>query len=855
MKLKSLAFFLAVMVGASSTAIALNPRKTINQYGHNIWLRQNGLPGNAVNVGLQTYDGYLWFGMAAGLFRFDGETFDRVSTIPDDNTNNESVTALCETSDSSLWIGTAYNQVCRIQQGKIFRYGEAEGVNSRNVNALLRTRSGTLWLGTSYGLYRFDNGKFINVPITPSYITGLAEDAKGRLWVGTHAGVRIFVGDRQVEARSIIIDGKPQLTTTLFADREENIWIGTYGGLVRWHNGTMITFTAGDGLSDGHVTALCEDRDKNIWVGTNGGGIVRYANGRWRAFTAADGLSNNHVLSIIEDYEGSVWVCTLDGLNRFMDVNVTPYTTKEGLVSDFISGVAETPDGSIYMLSDESLSVVRLKDGKLTRISVPVGPAFVSRDGSLWVGQTGALTRIKDDEITRYDATTGLPNKWITAISEDSESLILYVLSFGICRFVDGKYLPYELKKGEPYVSNEYVSCFHPEPGGALWIGTSRGLVRIRNGQVKTFGPPDGMADYWVNYIFDDGHGSILIGSPHGGLTRFRDGNFTAYNAKVGLFTDELYCVLGDDQGDLWLSSPRGIGHVTRRELDDYEARRISAIHTQVFMTADGMKTDECFGQWQPAGWKAHDGRLWFATKKGAVVIDPKKLIRNETPPPIFMKEVIADLRSIPITGSTRLSPETENFEFHYAALSYLVPERVRFKYMLEGYDRDFVDAGTRRVAYYTNLPPGNYRFRVMASNNDGVWNKTGAAFSFSLEPHFYQTYWFYALMLMGISGIAFGSYRLRVWQLLKKEEELELRVQEALNSAKVLGGLIPICSSCKKIRNDKGYWDLLEAYIQSHSEAKFSHGLCPECANKLYPEIFPGSDESAELPGTSARQ
>ena len=252
------------------------------------------------------------------------------------------------------------------------------------------------------------------------------------------------------------------------------------------------------------------------------------------------------------------------------------------------------------------------------------------------------------------------------------------------------------------------------------------------------------------------------------------------------------------------------------------------------------MKTDQCFGNWQPGGWKTHDGRLWFATSKGAVLINPKSFKQNPLKPPVLIEQVVADQQTIPIDQFGSLSPGADKLEFHYTALSFLVPERVHFKYKLEGYDKEWIDAGTRRVAYYTSLPPNHYRFRVMACNNDGVWNETGASFAFELQPHFYETYWFYGFVLIALGAAVMGGYQVRLMQLLKRKKELEKRVQEATANIKVLGGLIPICSNCKKIRNDKGYWDLLEGYIQQHSEAKFSHGICPDCANLLYPDVFP---------------
>ena len=491
-------------------------------------------------------------------------------------------------------------------------------------------------------------------------------------------------------------------------------------------------------------------------------------------------------------------------------------------------------------LSSEAVNVTEIKNGKISNFHIWVGPAYAPRDGGLWVGQNGMLNRIKNDRLTRYDTTAGLPARWISAITEDDKSLVIFEDHVGIRRFVNGRLKPYLMADGKQYLSTDYVLCFYPERKDVLWVGMSDSLVKIENGKSTSYTVANGLAGNWVSSIYGDHNGNIWIGCPQGGLTRYRDGKFTAYSTKTGLIDDEIYCILGDDQGGLWLSGPNGIGYVQLQELNDFAEGRIDKIKSKLYTTVDGMKTDQCFGNWQPGGWKTRDGRLWFATSKGAVLINPKSFKQNRLKPPILIEQVVVDQQTIPIDQFASLSPGADKLEFHYTALSYLVPERVFFKYKLEGYDKEWVDAGTRRVAYYTGLPPNSYRFQVMACNNDGVWNETGASFAFELQPHFYQTYWFFGLVAIALGATAFGWYQIRIMQLLKRKKELEARIQEAMANIKVLGGLIPICSNCKKIRNDKGYWDLLEGYIQRHSEAKFSHGICPDCANLLYPDVFP---------------
>ena len=773
--------FLVVFFFPTFFARALDPVKAINQYGHDVWLRQNGLPANGVKVSLQTHDGYLWFGTTAGLFRFDGNRFERIGTDTANVGNPETISSLVESRDGSLWVGSANNWLTHLKDGRLRCYGQSEGIMSRNVNVMIERRDGHLWLGMSSGLYRFSDGMFTSVPIDPKFITAMIEDSNGRLWVGTFFGLRVFDEGHDTTEGTVTAGSELQGITALYVDRHSNVWVGTYHGLFCIQGNSMHGYSTADGLSDASITAVCEDRNGNIWVGTNGGGVNRLTHGRWTTFAAADGLTDNCVTSILEDREGSLWISTADGLNRFKDVDITPFTRKEGLASDYVSSIIQATDGSMYFLSDVSSSITLRKDGRSRVLSAPVGPSYLARDGSIWIGQTGLLQKLTQGQITRYDTTTGLPNNWITAIGEDQGGLLLFIDGIGIRRFRDGRLSPYILKNGQ-YTSTEFVSSFYYSPEGILWIGTSNGLLRVENGEMKIFGVADGLADVYVNGITDDRRGSLWFTSQHAGLTRYENGKFTAYTIRDGLFTNEIDCALSDAKGDLWLSSPRGIGHVTRQELDDFASGRIRTFHTRVYVTADGMKTDECFGQWQPSGWKTQDGRLWFATKKGAVVIDPNALMKNAIPPPVLIEDVAADQRSVPLNASIVIPPGRDRFEFHYTALSLLVPERVLFKYKLEGYDKEWVDAGTRRVAYYTGLQPGRYTFRVIACNNDGVWNDSGAGVDFSVTPHFNQTSWFYVLCVLVVALVIAGAYRLRVRTLKQLGRHLENQVLQRTN-------------------------------------------------------------------------
>jgi ligand-binding sensor domain-containing protein len=843
-----LRLLLALSITSDGAVLALNGHRSIAEYVHNTWTFQSGLPADVVNDVLQTRDGYIWLATSAGLYRFDGVSFSEISTNPENDEAHETINKLYETSDGSLWIGTRSNGLRVLRDGRMQQYDSKDGFFTTGIRGFLESRSGNFYVATNIGIFLFKNGKFDRINLDQNFINGIAEDSRGRIWVGSPDGVRIFDDNGSTNPAVVKIKkGLPYPSVLdIFRDQKGNMWVGTYGGVAEFNGGKVTTYSSGNGLSNDRCLTIFEDSDGNIWVGTEKG-INRFTDGVWTNFTNSDGLTDNEVWSFAEDREHSLWVGTADGLNQFEDPNIITYTTNDGMADNHVSTIVQTRDSSIYFFSDQSTVITQLKDGKFTKyndLNIPGGNAFASRDGSVWSGQTGIIANFKDGKVKTYDEKNGIPPKWISAIAEDDKSLIFYVDHTGLFRLINGHAVPYLLKDGTEYPKNDYIVCFLRQKDGTLWIGRGDGLARIKDGVFSTFDERPEVSTYWISSFYDDPHGGLWISSAPGGLILYKNGKFTYYDTKVGLFSDEIDCVVGDDSGDIWLSSGKGIGFVKRQELEDFAAGKIQKIHSVVYSSADGVKANPSFNRGYPSGIKAYDGNIWFATEKGAMVITPGGFRKNELPPPVLIEGVVGDERGVPVNKFATFSAGTDKLEFHYTALSFKVPLKVKFKYKLGGYDRDWVDAGTRRVAYYTNLPPGEYNFEVIASNNDGVWNKTGASFGFEIKPHFYETYWFLISMLIIVGGAAFGAYRLRVWQLLKKEKELNERIQEALANIKTLGGLIPICSNCKKIRDDKGYWEILEKYVQTHSEAQFSHGICPECAAKLYPDFTVGKGE-----------
>jgi len=781
--------WLVTVLLLSGTALALDPEKAITQYGHDVWQTEDGLPQNSVKAIAQTRDGYLWLGTQAGLVRFDGVRFTVFNQGNTAVIKNNNVMALLADRNGSLWIGTYGGGLMRLKNGEFTTYTTKEGLAHDVVYEIYEDRERNLWIGThGGGLSRLRDGKFTTFTtkdgLSHNFVKAIYEDHEGNLWVGTDGGglSRRTAGKFTTFTKQ---DGlASNIVLSIYEDRQGSLWIGTYdGGLNRLKDGKFTTYTKKEGLSSNAVFSIHEDRDGNLWVGTYGGGLNRWQDGRFTAFTIKEGLSDAGVRCLYEDREGSLWVGTHSGgLNRLKDGKFTTFTTNEGLSSDVVFPIYEDHAGNLW-IGTEGSGLNRLKDGKFTAYTTKDGLAndFVwslheGRDSSLWIGTGGGLNRLKDGKFTTYTTKDGLANDMVWALHEGRDgSLWIGTFGGGLNRLKDGKFTAYTTKDGLPDVG---VRVIHEDREGSLWIGTnSGGLARLKDEKFTTFTTREGLSSDIVRSLYEDQQGSLWIGTLGGGLNRLKDGRVTAYTTRDGLFDDLIWQILEDGQGNLWMNSSRGIFRVSKQEMDDFARGKSRTITSIAYGKADGMKSSQGNGGAQPMGWKSRDGRLWFPTIKGMAMIDPQKVKTNELPPPVIIEQALVNDQAIDLNERIQLPPGQEKFEFHYTGLSLLAPEKVKFRYKLEGFDKDWIDAGPRRVAYYTNIPPGNYRFRVIASNNDGVWNEVGASLEFYLAPHFYQTYWFYALCALAVILIGVGLSLLRVRHLKRSNKELETKI------------------------------------------------------------------------------
>ncbi len=770
-------------------SFALDPNKALYQYLHAAWLAGEGLPQASINAVIQTRDGYIWLGTQEGLVRFDGIRFTVFDKSNTPALKGNHIAVLFEDSKGSLWIGTAQG-LTRFKDGEFTLYTTENGLPGNMIKSICGDRQGNTWIGCGSWVSHFKDETFVSFTAKdgiPGEIAHIYEDRQGDLWIGTQGNGLFRWKDKKLSSYTAKDGLSGHVINSIYEDRQGNLWIGAQDGLYHWQDGKFTTYTTKDGLSSNIIYSLHEDRQENLWIGTYGGGLCRWSNGKFSSFTTKQGLTDDIVVAITTDREGSLWIGTYNGLNRLQDGKFTTLTLKDGLPWERLYTVFEDTHGCLWM-STNGGGLIRWKNGKSSAFTKKEGLpgneiTFLGEDKekNLWIGTFGkGIIRIKDGKFTTYSTKDGLSDNVVTAMGEDSQGMIwIGTMGGGINWFQKGKIIPAPIS-GNQTINN--VKRLHEDRNGGMWIGAIRGgLFRWHNGKLTHFTTKYGLSGNRVLSIYEDNEGTIWIGYYDGGLNRWKNNQFTTYTSKDGLFNDTVYQILEDGKENLWMSCNKGIFTVSKKKLNAFAEGKISKISCISYDKNDGMISSECNGGSSPAGCKTRDGKLCFPTEKGLVIIDPENINLNEVQPSVVVEDILVDTRIIPLARGKKiqLSPGAKEFEIHYTALSFQVPKKVKFKYRLEGFNDDWVEADTRRTAYFTNIPPGDYRFRVIACNNDGLWNQEGAYIDFYLQPYFYQTVWFYLLLGLSVLLSGFGFYGFRVKQLKKREAELERMVEE----------------------------------------------------------------------------
>jgi ligand-binding sensor domain-containing protein len=823
---------------------ALDSTKALTQYPQDAWRTDDGLPQNNVHAIARDGAGYLWLGTESGLARFDGARF-----VPYLNTNtpgllNNSVWTMISGRRGDLWIGTEGGLTHRAD-GTFTTYTTQHGLPRNVLHSIHEDPQGVVWAGTAGGLARFNGTKFVAVegagaPVGER-IRALTTTRDGALWVGTERGLFRRHGDRW--QRYTIRDGLPlDIVYALLEDRDGNLWFGTYGGGVGvYRDGAFTTYGLAHGLAHLFVYTILQDRDGTLWFGTEAG-LSRRRDGRFQTITPKEGLAHDRIWTLHEDAEGTIWLGTRGGggLLRLKDGTFTTFGPLEGLLGGNMYGAYEDRDGNVWaaMLG---AGIARLgRDGTVLNFTDKDGlvqpnrmwTVYVDRSGTVWAGGDQGLFRLRGG---RFVLVPGILK--VRGLLEDrAGTLWIGTAGEGLGALHPGA--PLRILRAADGMPNDAPTALYEDAEGTLWAGTwGDGIARLRDGKVVgTYTMKDGLASDSVKVITQDRDGALWFGTT-GGLTRLRDGKLTTFSMKDGLHDDVLFQIFEDDQGFFWLGSTRGVFRVRRQDLEARARGEITTVQTTVYGTGDGLRVGACTGLGSPAGFRGSDGRLWFTTPNGLSFVRPAPPRDASWKPPLLIEDILVQGQPVAAADGVRLPAGTRSIQIRYTALSYRAPERVHFKVWLEGVDEGWQDTGTRRAAFYTNLAPGSYRFKVAARTNDGQWAETETALVFAVEPLFYQTRWFLAIVVVAIAGAVFGAHRWRIRHLRAREKVLARRTEEAVSQLKLLRGLLPICASCKKIRDDKGYWNQLESYIGAHSQAEFSHSICPECMLRLYPE------------------
>jgi ligand-binding sensor domain-containing protein len=775
-------------------ARALDPTKDIVQYSHRSWMKKDGLPQNSVLCIAQTADGYLWAGTMEGLVRFDGTTFKVYNTRNTPALKSQYISALAVTTDGTLWVGTGGGGIAAMRDGKFRCVAGSMAIEDVFVRSLYEDGEEVLWAATTAGLWKVSHDSVtarltVSDGLPHNLVMSVAADREGRLLVSTKGGIVVRQGDRFVP----YLPAAPirALATRLYRDTAGNLWIGTNDqGLYCLRRDSVVHYTKREGLVSEYVSSICGDRDGSVWIGTMPGGLNRLFRGAVASFTARDGLIGDLVHAIVEDREGNIWFGTsTGGLNRLVNSKLTTFRLGTSASQNMIWTLFEDRQGGLIAGNAEH-ELFQLVNGRFVpyarlRKALPGLPRAYCDDaeGNLWVGTERGLFRERNGRMTSY------PVGSIMSLFQDSKGRLWVGSTGGLLVWKGGAFHTFPLSEvGKPLDVRAIVE----DSRHNLWIGTmNAGAIMFplpgdslvtsagMSPAIHQYNRSNGLFSLWVTSIHEDAEGTIWLTTYGGGLGVVEGERAVSLTTENGLPEDGLYTALEDPGGNLWIPTNNGIHRIQKKQVLSWIRGESKTVPATSFTMSDGMVSDECNGGYQAAGVRTRDGRLWFPTTAGVVMADPSSLPINAVAPLVVFEKVIIDRREA--EGSEHLSfpPGDGEMEFHYAALSLSAPEYVRYKVKLEGFDRDWVDTGTRRAAYYTNIPPGDYSFHVMAGNSDGVWNKDGAAVAFVLKPHFRQTIWFFAIlgvcvMLLG-AGIHHLYRRDRDRQLIASQLESKL--------------------------------------------------------------------------------
>ena len=770
---------------AAQEAAAPSQRLEITQYKVDGWQTEHGLPQTTVQAMHQSRDGYLWIGTGGGLARFDGVRFATFESTPVGELASRPVYGFMEDRDGWLWIGHTRG-ASRYRDGVFERVIPNELTEGRRVWSFVQDRDGAVWAASENGLLRWENGRtrlYTEADGLPlRRLRTLVFDRDGTLWIGTSGGGLVAMRGGRFETLSPKNGGFPHFEVRHLLADDTGLWAATAGGgLVRMEGGRIVrSITTREGLPTDQLTFLARDKRGALWIGTWGAGLARLQDGRVSTVASAGGLGGDQVWSVHVDREGSIWTGTWNGgLNRLSERAFTVFGKPEGISADNVRTVLHARDGSTWIATAGG-GVNRLFDGAITHFRQKDGLAsdeassvIEDRDGAIWVATyTAGISRIRlGRPIESFGLRQGLPNLDVRVLYLDASGTIWAGTSMGLARF-DGRRFVAVRDPGAP---TEGIVSLLQDRAGTLWIGTSGdGLYRLRDGKFDVLTRKQGLASNWIIALHEDPAGTLWVGTNGEGINRIKDGNITRIRVDDGLWDGIVQTLIPDGTGHFWITCNRGFYRVRRDELDAFAEGRVTKVTSRAFGPGDALRSTTFAGNVQPAGAADALGRLWLPSLKGLVIVDPGRLPGRGEPPPVLLEEVAVDGRSALAREPLVLAPGRHTLSIRYTAGTLLNADRVRFRHRMEGVSEEWVDAGRAREAAFPALPHGRYVFRVAASIDGQRWNEASAPLVVTVQPHFWQTRWFVAALVLGTLTLAWLLFRLRTRQIMRRSAEME---------------------------------------------------------------------------------
>lgn len=763
--------------------------KPLTAFFRETWTTREGLPHNQVNAIAQTPDGYLWFGTWEGLVRYDGlefHVYDRGNT---EAMKDNGVRSVHASADGAVVVGTSRGGVS-VKRGDQWRtWTMADGLAQDEIMDALLDRRGRLWVGTeNAGVDRVDGGKVRHFDkrdgVPSDVIYGLTLDRDDSVWVATAAGLVHIVGDRgTVYGTDAGLPDAPVFK--VYQDPSGRLFVGTEKGVYR-RDGERFAAVSPELPSDG-VPSMAEDAGGNLWVGTVNNGLMRLAKSGVERFTSLRGLPNNRVASLLVDREGSIWAGTNAGLLRLGDAPFSTYNGDQGLSDDYVRALTLARDGSIWIGTSRGLNLWRgdkLAASYTSENGLPsdsVLSLLEDRDGSLLIGSyTAGVLRWRDGKLlAQYDSAHGMPgSNQVRALAQEPDGTVWIGTSRGLVRMRRGKFERFGTAQGLP---REFIISLHVARDGSVWVGTSNGAAHIVDGRASTLDLRGMNGAQDVFDFLEDADGTLWMATDRG-LLRYRKGQLQALGLAQGLPIDTLFQVVDDGLGSLWLTSNRGVIRLRRTDAEAVLDGRKPILALDRFGEADGLASSQCNGGSGPAAIRDARGRIWVATARGASVVDPGALHAfHRALPPVVIEQILVNDRSVPLQSPLRLPPGSGKLEIRYASLSFLIPRFVRYRLKLDGVDSGWVERGNQRVAQYTNLSPGHYRFQVNASapSIGQGWSHDITTLDIDIQPRFWQEAWFHLFAVLAALLALAGFIRWRVGSVRRRADALEAVVDQ----------------------------------------------------------------------------